>query len=371
MKVMTLVGTRPELIKLSCVIEELDRHVDHVLVHSGQNHDHGLNGIFFDEMGIRRPDHELGAVGATAAETIANVIAAVDPLIVSERPDAFLIYGDTNSCLGAIAAKRRRVPVFHLEAGNRSFDDRVPEEVNRRILDHACDVNVTISEHARRHLLAEGLPADRVVTCGSPMREVLERQRSLVDDSTAAADLELTPGRYIVVSAHREENVDDADRLAAFVASLELLTDALGVPVVVSTHPRTRRRLDEHGIAAADGDVRFLPPLGFGDYVRLQRDSLCVVSDSGTVTEESALVGFPAVTIRQAHERPEGTDRGALVMADLRPEDVLTAVRMVVDQHARHRPAPPEEYLVDDFSQRVTRLIVSYAGYVDRTVWRR
>jgi UDP-N-acetylglucosamine 2-epimerase (non-hydrolysing) len=405
-KVMVIVGTRPEVIKLSRVLAVLDRHVDLCLVHSGQNHDYELNQIFFDELAIRRPDHYLDAVGETAAATIGRVITRVDEVLVAEAPDAVLLYGDTNTCLAVIPAKRRHVPVFHMEAGNRCFDDRVPEEINRRLVDHLSDVNLPLTEHARRHLLAEGLPANRIFVTGSPMKEVLAHHRGRIDASSAVADLGLAPGRYVLVSAHREENVDRPELLRALLATLTALARTYDVPVVVSTHPRTRARLDELGVAAAGGPVvdervRFLRPFGLGDYVALQRSALCVVSDSGTLTEESSLIGFPAVMIRASHERPEGMDSGVLVSSVLRPDRVLAAVAAVTDQHddtdqhdteraaaagrsaladqsARADRAPRgggrrtvPDYEVDDVSRRVLRIILSYVDQVNRTVWYR
>lgn len=369
MKVLTLVGTRPEVIKLSRVIAELDRRVDHVLVHTGQNYDYELNEVFFHQLEIRRPDHFLDAAGATAAETIGNVIARADALFAQERPDALLLLGDTNSCLAAIPAKRRRIPVFHMEAGNRCFDDRVPEEINRRIVDHVSDVNLPYTEHARRYLLREGLRPETVIKTGSPMKEVLAYYREGIDASKVLEDLKLQPGTYFVVSAHREENVDDQENFRDLLDSLDALVEENQVRIVVSTHPRTRKRLESLGIESRPG-IEFLKPLGFLDYVRLQLSAKCVISDSGTITEESSILGFPAVTIRQAHERPEGMDEGTLVMCGLKPSHVTEAVRAVLAQHAsgrRSRVVP--DYDVDDVSVKVVRIILSYTEYVNRTVW--
>ncbi|TFG59287.1 MAG: UDP-N-acetylglucosamine 2-epimerase (non-hydrolyzing) [Deltaproteobacteria bacterium] len=371
MKVMTILGTRPEIIKLSRVIAELDRHVDHVLVHTGQNFDYELNEIFFKDLGIRKPDHFLEVAGGTPAETIGNVIIRADAVMEREKPDAFLILGDTNSCLSAIPAKRRKIPIFHMEAGNRCFDQRVPEEVNRKIIDHVSDINLTYTEHARRYLLREGLRPETVIKTGSPMREVIEHYRHGIDGSDVLSKLALSSGEYYVVSAHREENVDDETHFGDLIGTLKALAEADGRPVVVSTHPRTRKRLQERGVAMDDPRIRFLNPLGFLEYVKLQQNARCVLSDSGTITEESSILGFPAVTIRQAHERPEGMDEGTLIMCGLKPEHVLNAVGVVVAQ-AREgdvpfRPVP--DYEPRNVSKKVVRIILSYVEYVNRTVW--
>lgn len=374
--VMVIVGTRPEVIKMSRVIAELDRFVHVYLVHSGQNYDYELNQVFFDELGIRRPDRYLDAVGDSAADTIGRIISRADKVIEEVAPDALLLYGDTNTCLSVIPAKRRHVPVFHMEAGNRSFDDRVPEEINRRLIDHLSDVNLALTEHARRHLISEGLPQQRTFVIGSPMREVLDYYADGAAASTVHAELGLSPGEYVVVSAHREENVDRPEVLCALLDIVNAVAVRYGRPVVVSTHPRTRdrmARLSETAAApAADPMVRFLSPFGFFDYVALQRDAWCVVSDSGTVTEEASLIGFPAVMIREAHERPEGMDRGVLVSAVLRPDRVLAAVDLVTAQAVGdRRPRVVPEYAVDDVSRRVVRIVVSYLDVVDREVWHR
>ncbi|HEX5869417.1 MAG TPA: UDP-N-acetylglucosamine 2-epimerase (non-hydrolyzing) [Longimicrobium sp.] len=371
MKVMTIVGTRPEIIKLSRTIHELDRYTDHVLVHTGQTYDYELNEIFFRELEIRRPDHFLEAAGATAAETIGNVIARADRVIEAEKPDALLLLGDTNSCISALAAKRRRVPVFHMEAGNRSFDERVPEEINRRVVDHLSDINLVYTEHARRYLLREGIRPETVLKTGSPMREVLSHYAERIDASDVLARLELEPERFIVVSAHREENVDSEANFAGLIGTLNALAERWGFPVIVSTHPRTRARMDKAGELGLDERVRLMKPLGFFDYVHLQRRAFCVVSDSGTITEESSLLGFPAVTIREAHERPEGMDVGTLVMCGLRPADVLRAVEVVTDQvrERGRRPATVPDYETETVSLKVLRVILSYTRYVNRTVW--
>lgn len=379
MKVMTIVGTRPELIKLSVVIAELDKHTDHVFVHTGQNYDFELNEIFFNDLGLRRPDHFLKAAGTTPAETIGLVIAKVDTLLESENPDALLLLGDTNSCLAVISAKRRKVPIFHMEAGNRCFDQRVPEEVNRKIVDHLSDINMPYTEHARRYLLAEGIKPETVIKTGSPMTEIFQLHQSAIDKSDVLNRLQLQPRKYFVVSAHREENVDTPENLSAILDSLNGLAETYNHPIIVSTHPRTRKRLDELDSALElDSDIeanpliQFLKPLGFFDYVRLQKDALCVVSDSGTITEEANILNFPAVTIRQAHERPEGMDEAAIIMCGLRRDRVLQAVDLAVEQWDTHRTFNLiSDYASDNVSKKVVRIILSHVDYVNRTVWRR
>jgi UDP-N-acetylglucosamine 2-epimerase (non-hydrolysing) len=373
LKVMTIVGTRPEVIKLSRVIAELDRRVTHVLVHTGQNHDYELSRIFFEELGIRRPDHFLRCAGRTAAETIANVVSRSDAVLAKERPDALLLLGDTNSCLAAISAKRRRIPVFHMEAGNRSFDERVPEEINRRIVDHVSDINLPYTEHARRYLLREGLRPETVIKTGSPMYEVLRHHERDVARSAVLARLGLAPRGYFTVSAHREENVDDPENFRDLLAALAAVAARYRKPVVVSTHPRTRARLDARKGAKLPPRIRFVKPLGFPDYVKLQANAFCTLSDSGTLTEEASILGFPAVMIRQAHERPEGMDEAVTVMAGLKPQHVLEAVALAVAHHAeRKRPRRVvPDYEVPDVAEKVVRIILSYTDYVNRTVWRK
>lgn len=368
MKVMTIVGTRPEIIKLSCVIPALDRAFRHVLVHTGQNHDYELNEIFFDGLGIRRPDHFLGASGENAALTIARVIAAADPVLAKESPDAVLVLGDTNSCLAVMAAKRRRIPVFHMEAGNRCFDERVPEEINRRVLDHISDINLPYSEHARRCLLAEGIRAETVIKTGSPMKQVLAAQKRSIAASRILSKVGLKPQRYFVASAHREENVDEPARLRRLLAALGGVAERFSLPVVVSTHPRTRKRLDGLPKMAMQRRLRFLKPLGFADYVRLQAGAACVLSDSGTITEEASILGFPAVMLREAHERQEGMDEGTLIMSGIEPRDVVEAVAVTLE---RGKPARiVADYDVDDVARKVVNAISSYTRYVKRVVWR-
>lgn len=369
---MTVVGTRPEIIRLSRVILALDRHMDHVLVHTGQNYDYELNEIFFRDLGLRKPDHFLQAAGASAAETIGQVIMKVDPVLEQEAPDALLVLGDTNSCLAAIAAKRRKVPIFHMEAGNRCFDQRVPEEINRRIVDHISDVNLTYSAIAREYLLREGLPPDLVITTGSPMREVLEAYAEAIDRSDVLGRLGLPPGDYFVVSAHREENIEADANFGRLTALLNALPAAYGKRVIVSTHPRTRRRLDAAG-GTFDPRVEFLKPLGFHDYVHLQKHAHAVLSDSGTITEESSLLNFPALNLREAHERPEGMEEGAVMMTGLSLERVYQGLAILVHQGRGHARTllRVRDYEASNVSEKVLRILVSYTDYVNRTVWQR
>jgi UDP-N-acetylglucosamine 2-epimerase (non-hydrolysing) len=366
-KVVTLVGTRPELIKLSLTIAELDRLVEHVLVHSGQNYDYELNEIFFNDLSIRKPDHFLDAGGGTAARTIARVIERFDAVLEQEMPHAVLVLGDTNSCLGVIAAKRRRIPIFHMEAGNRCFDARVPEETNRRIVDHISDINLTYTEHARRYLLAEGIRADTVIKTGSPLQEIFRHYQARIHASDARDRLKLDRNGYFLVSAHREENVDDPKRLQLLLQALDVLAKEYKYPIVFSTHPRTANRLNN--VALPIGQlVQFIKPLAFTDYVALEREAFCVLSDSGTLTEESAILGFPAVMLREAHERPEGMDEAVVIMSGLQPERVCQAVQVVRSQ-PRENFRAPTDYQVDNVAGKVVRLILSYTDFVNRTTW--
>jgi UDP-N-acetylglucosamine 2-epimerase len=373
LKVMTIVGTRPELIKMSRVIAELDAYTQHVLVHTGQNYDYELNQVFFDELGIRKPDHFLNAVGDTAAQTIGQVIIKADEVLARETPDAVLFYGDTNSCLAVIAAKRHKIPVFHMEAGNRCFDQRVPEELNRKVLDHLSDINLVLSEHARRYLIAEGIRPETIIKTGSHMREVLDFYMPKIVESDVLSRFGLQAGKYFLVSAHREENVDVPENLRDLLSTLNALAESYGFPVLVSTHPRTRKRLDELGAGPLNPLVQFAKPFGFFDYNKLQMDATCVVSDSGTITEEASLLNLPAVTIRNAHERPEGMDVGTLIMSGLKMEGVLDAVRIVLAQHDRKSRTMRlvEDYDAGPVSKQVLRIVLSYTDYVNRTVWRK
>lgn len=370
-KVMTIVGTRPEIIKLSRVIHELDNHTKHILVHTGQNYDYELNEIFFHQMAIRKPDHFLNAAEDNVARTIGNVIAKADEVLAAVKPDALLLLGDTNSCLAAYPAKRRRIPIFHMEAGNRCFDYRVPEEINRKIIDHISDINMPYTEHARRYLLAEGLKPETVIKTGSPMKEVFIYYRKHIETSEILTQLKLDRGEYFVISAHREENIDSEINFKDLLDTLKAIADEYAYPLIVSTHPRTRKRMENMGIKELDNRVRFLKPLGFFDYVKLEMNAFCVISDSGTITEESSILNFPAVTIRQAHERPEGMDETTLIMCGLKKDRVLEAINVVrahvADSGRCFRIV--QDYEVDNVSKKVWRIILSYTDYVNRTVW--
>lgn len=368
-KVMTIVGTRPEVIKMSRVIDEFDRQFEHILVHSGQNYDYELNQIFFDDLDVRKPDYFLNVAGESPAKTIANTISAADEVIAKEMPDAVMLYGDTNTCMAVIAAKRRRVPVFHMEAGNRCFDQRVPEELNRKVLDHLSDINLVLTEHARRYLLDEGIRPETIMKTGSHLHEVISHYHHKIVESKILEKLGLEEGRFFIVSAHREENIDDPINLNNLIESLHQLSQKYGYPIIVSTHPRTRKRIDALGVEIPL--VQFLAPFGFFDYLKLQTAATCVVSDSGTIAEESSLLNLPAVTIRNTHERPEGMDEGTVVMCGLRAERVLEAIELVVSQHSREiRAIPPvADYEGGAVSKQVARIVQSYVDYVRRTVW--
>lgn len=372
LKVATIVGTRPELIRLSRVLAALDAHCEHVLVHTGQNYDYELNGIFFEDLGIRRPDVFLEAAGATGAETIGKVIIATDAALAEIKPDAVLVLGDTNSCLAVIPAKRRKIPTFHMEAGNRCFDMRVPEEINRRIVDHTADINLTYSDIAREYLLAEGLPPDRVIKTGSPMCEVLAHYAPRIAASDALPRLGLEPGRYFVVSAHREENIESDRNFAGLVDTLNTVAAAYDLPIVVSTHPRTRKRLDSEGVVL-DSRVQLLKPLGFSDYIRLQRDAKAVLSDSGTINEESSILNFCALNLRDAHERPEGMEEGAVMMVGMNPERVMQALAVLESQPVGENRLLRQvaDYSMPNVSEKVVRIIHSYVDYVNRVVWKK
>ncbi|MGE8669801.1 MAG: non-hydrolyzing UDP-N-acetylglucosamine 2-epimerase [Achromobacter mucicolens] len=371
LKVMTLVGTRPELIKMSRVIAELDAQVDHVLVHSGQNYDYELNQVFFDDLQIRKPDYFLGAAGDTAAKTIGDVIIKSDEIFEQERPDALLLYGDTNTCLAVIAAKRRKIPVFHMEAGNRCFDQRVPEELNRKVLDHLSDINMVLTEHARRYLIAEGIRPETIIKTGSHMQEVLAYYMDDIQKSDVLAREGLTEDKFFLVSVHREENVDTPQNLRDLLDTLRHLADTYEYPIIVSTHPRTRKRLEALGDALDHPLIRFVKPFGLLDYIKLQMGAFCVLSDSGTITEEASLLNLPAITVRNAHERPEGMDEGTLVMSGLKSERVADAVRVVTSQHRRGERVIPvvKDYEGGPVSKQVVRVVLSYTDYVNRTVW--
>ena len=371
LKVMTIVGTRPELIKMSRVIAEFDQHTRHILVHTGQNYDYELNQVFFDDLGIRKPDHFLEAVGDNAAQTIGRVIEKADAVMEKEMPDAVMLYGDTNSCLAVIAAKRRKIPVFHMEAGNRCFDQRVPEELNRKVLDHLSDINLVLTEHARRYLIAEGIRPETIIKTGSHMREVLDYYMPKIKKSDVLQRLNLTSNKFFVVSAHREENVDTPQNLRDMVETLNALAATYDCPVIVSTHPRTRKRLDDLKLGEMSPHIQFLKPFGFCDYIKLQMEALCVVSDSGTISEEASLLNLPAITMRNAHERPEGMDVGTLIMSGLKKERVLDAVRVILAQHDKTRRVmqPVQDYEASAVSKQLLRVVLSYVDYVNRTVW--
>ncbi len=371
LKVMTIVGTRPELIKMSRVIAELEHHTQHVLVHTGQNYDYELNQVFFDELEIRKPDYFLEAAGENAAQTIAQVIAKSDDVMKKERPDAVLLYGDTNSCLAVIAAKRRKIPVFHMEAGNRCFDQRVPEELNRKVLDHLSDINLVLSEHARRYLIAEGIRPETIIKTGSHMREVLDHYMPKILKSDVLQRMGLAAKRYFIVSVHREENVDTPENLLDVIETLNALAESHNCPVVVSTHPRTRKRLDALELGRLNQHIQFHKPFGFCDYIKLQMEALCVVSDSGSITEEASLLNLPAITIRNVHERPEGMDVGTLIMSGLKKERVLDSVRVIISQHDKTRRVmqPVADYEAGAVSKQLLRVVLSYVDYVNRTIW--
>ena len=368
---MTIVGTRPELIKMSRVIAEFDRHTQHILVHTGQNYDYELNQLFFEDLSIRKPDYFLEAVGENAAQTIARVIEKADAVMEQENPDAIMLYGDTNSCLAVIAAKRRKIPVFHLEAGNRCFDQRVPEELNRKVLDHLSDINLVLTEHARRYLIAEGVRPETIIKTGSHMREVLDFYMPKILQSEVLQLMELKSENFFVVSAHREENIDSPQNMTNLVETLNALAKQYDIPIIVSTHPRTKKILDGMELGKLNPHIQLLKPFGFCDYIKLQMEALCVISDSGTISEEGSLLNLPAITIRNAHERPEGMDEGTLIMSGLKKKNVLDAVRVIISQHDRTNRVmrPVEDYEAGPVSKQLLRVVLSYVDYVNRTVW--
>jgi UDP-N-acetylglucosamine 2-epimerase (non-hydrolysing) len=371
-KVMTIVGTRPEIIKLSRVMAELESHTEHILVHTGQNYDYELNEIFFKDLKVKKPDFFLNAIGSSTAETIANIISESDKIIDKVNPDAVLLYGDTNSCLSVISAKKRQVPIFHMEAGNRSFDQRVPEELNRKIVDHLSDINMPLTEQARDYLISEGIRPETIIKTGSCMKEILNFYKMDISESTILNKLSLKENKFFVVSAHREENVDYKDNLLDLINSLNAVAEHYQMPVIVSTHPRTQNRIDQlGGQLEINPLVQYLKPVGFFDYIKLQQSAHCVISDSGTITEESSILSFPAIMIRKAHERPEGMDEGTLIMSGLKSERILESIGVVVNQHKNNPPSIIKDYDVDNVSVKVTRIILSYIDYVNRTVWKK
>ena len=368
---MTIVGTRPEIIKLSRVIAELDKHTQHILVHTGQNFDFELNEIFFEQLGIRKPDYYLNAAGSNATETIGNVIIKSDAIFAELMPDAVLLYGDTNSCLAVISAKRKKIPIFHMEAGNRCFDQRVPEEINRKIVDHLSDINMPLSEHARRYLVAEGIPPETVIKTGSPMKEVLLFHQENIDKSKVLEKETLKKAKYFIVSTHREENVDSETNFNNLLKSLNVITEKYEKKIIVSTHPRTRKKLETIEFINQNPLIEFMKPFGFLDYIKLQQNAFCVISDSGTITEESSILKFPAITIRQAHERPEGMDEGTLIMTGLDAGRILESIDVVTSHYRENKNSirTITDYETENVSKKVLRIILSYTDYVNRTVW--
>lgn len=372
-KIMTILGTRPEIIKLSRVINEIEKNFEHVLVHTGQNYDYELNEIFFEDLEVKKPKHFLNAVGETTAETIGNIISKSDEIIELENPDAILVYGDTNSCLAVISAKRRQVPIFHMEAGNRCFDQRVPEELNRKIVDHLSDINMPLTEHARNYLIMEGIKPETIIKTGSCMKEVLNYNFDKIEKSSILEELNLGPKKFFIVSIHREENVDYPDHLKTLVNSLNKLADEFKFPIIVSTHPRTKKRLEALNLLDnANSKIIFSKPLGFFDYIKLQQSSLCVISDSGTITEESSILNFPAITIRNAHERPEGMDEGTVIMSGLKEDRVVNSIKMVVNQYNNGGETNIiNDYNISNVSLKVSRIIMSYIDYINNNVWKK
>ncbi|HHP0322229.1 UDP-N-acetylglucosamine 2-epimerase (non-hydrolyzing) [Acinetobacter baumannii] len=372
LKLMTVVGTRPEIIRLSRVMAACDEYFDHILVHTGQNYDYELNEIFFTDLGIRKPDHFLNAAGATGAETIGNVIIAVDKILEEVQPEALLVLGDTNSCMAVLPAKRRKIPTFHMEAGNRCFDMRVPEEINRRIVDHTADINLTYSTIARDYLLAEGLPADLVIKTGSPMFEVLHHYKAKIEASDVLERLNLKEHKYFIVSAHREENINSDQNFLDLVEMLNAVADKYKHPVIVSTHPRTRKRIEELNVEFHPL-IQLLKPLGFSDYNKLQLSAKAALSDSGTINEESSILNFPALNLRQAHERPEGMEEAAVMMVGLKAERILQGLAILESQTRGENRLLRlvEDYSMPNVSEKVVRIIMSYTDYVNRVIWKK
>jgi UDP-N-acetylglucosamine 2-epimerase (non-hydrolysing) len=372
LKVMSVVGTRPEIIRLSRVLAKLDECCEHIICHTGQNYDFELNEVFFNDLGVRKPDYFLNAAGANAAETIGQVIIEVDKTLAKVQPEAMLVLGDTNSCLSALPAKRRKIPIFHMEAGNRCFDQRVPEETNRKIVDHIADINLTYSSIARDYLLAEGIPADQVIKTGSPMFEVLNHYMDRIDGSDVLERLGLEKGKFFVVSAHREENVDSPKQLEKLAAVLNTIAEKYQMPVIMSTHPRTRNQIEQQGLQF-HSNIQLLKPLGFHDYNCLQKNSKAALSDSGTITEESSIMNFPALNLREAHERPEGFEEASVMMVGLEVERVLQALDILETQPSGEERLlrPVYDYSMPNVSDKVVRIIHSYVDYVNRVVWRK
>ena len=369
-KVMTIVGTRPEIIKLSQVMKEMDKHTEHVIVHTGQNYDYELNELFFDQLDIRKPDIFLEAIKGTPSETIGDIIAKSDKVFNKINPEAVLVYGDTNSCLSVISAKRRKIPIFHMEAGNRCFDQRVPEEINRKIVDHLSDINLPLSEHARKYLISEGIKPETIIKIGSPMKEVLNANMEKIISSDILKIEGLTPKKYIVMSIHREENVDLHNNFNNLLDSIDAIAVKYGLPIVISTHPRTRKKLEEVKYQQNNKLVKFAKPYGFHEYINLQMNAFCTISDSGTITEEASILNLPAITIRNAHERPEGMDEGVLIMSGLNKDRVLESIDVVTSKYTSTENIHiVKDYDVDNVSMKVLRIILSYTDYINRTVW--
>ena len=373
-RVMTIVGTRPEIIKLSRVMAELENCIEHILVHTGQNYDYELNEIFFKDLGVRKPDYFLNTVGKTTAETIGNILIKSDEILEKVNPDAVLLYGDTNSCLSVISAKRRQIPIFHMEAGNRCFDQRVPEELNRKIVDHLSDINMPLTEQARDYLIKEGIRPETIIKTGSCMKEILTFYKEKIDNCDIIERLQIKNGKYFIVSIHREENVDYPENLKKLVDSLNALAKKYNFPVIVSTHPRTQKRLDDiKNEIELNPLVKYLKPMGFFDYIALQKNACCVISDSGTITEESSILNFPAIMIRMAHERPEGMDEGTVIMSGIEKNRVLESVNIIIQQFNKNPNSIRiiNDYNVDNVSIKVVRIILSYIDFVNRTVWKK
>ncbi len=369
MKVVTLIGTRPEIIKLAQTIKELDKFTEQIIVHTGQNYDYELNEIFFKDLDLRKPDYFLDAAGETPAKTVANVISKFDDVLEKEKPDALLLYGDTNSCLAVISAKRRKIPIFHMEAGNRSFDLNVPEEINRKIVDHLSDINMVLCEHSRKYLENEGIRPETIIKTGSSMKELFKTYALKIENSDVLSRLNLCKKEYFVVSSHREEVVDKEENLKSLIESLNALVEKYNYPVIFSTHPRTQKKLDKIQNLDVNPKISFLKPLGFFDYINLQKNAFCTLSDSGTITEESSILGFPAVTTRNAHERPEGNDEGTLIMCGYKKDRVLKAVEVVTSQAANFEII--KDYEAENVSSKVVRIILSYTDYINERIWRK
>ena len=368
-KILTFVGTRPELIKMSCVIELFDQFTENILVHTGQNYDYELNKIFFEELNIRKPNYFLDAASSNASKTISNIISKAEDVLEKEKPDAVLVYGDTNSCLSVIPAKKRKIPIFHMEAGNRSFDQRVPEELNRKIVDHLSDFNFVLTEHARRYLILEGIKPETIIKTGSHMKEVLDKYDEKIKKSKILNLLNLKKEKYFLISMHREENVDNRENLNFLIESINTISKEFDLDIIISTHPRTKDRLNKNSFQKFEKNVRFLKPFGFFDYIKLQKRAYCVVSDSGTITEESALLNFPAITIRESHERPEGMDEGILIMSGLKKETIINSIKITKKLFKNRKVNKINDYESMTVSNKILKAVLSNIDYVNRTTW--